>query len=100
MPAQVEKLETVQLLLRHGASVTPRDARGNTPLDLAVKHGDVKVARMLQQHNGSPGAGQSSTGCARRAQGTFAKLSIDDSDWVTEMVRAVTPGYCQHHVCK
>lgn len=100
MPAQVEKLETVQLLLRHGASVTRRDARGNTLLDLAVQHCDVKVARMLQQHTGSPGAGQSSARCVRRAQGTFAKLGIDDSGWVTEMVRAVTPGHCQHHVCK
>ena len=69
-----------------GASWGPRDARGNTPLDLAVMQRDVKIitmiARMLQQQRGPPEAGQSSARCACRPVGTLTKLGIDDASLV------------------
>ena len=39
-----------QLLLSHGASPQTPDAQGETPLQLAQKHGFSKIVELLENH--------------------------------------------------
>jgi ankyrin repeat protein len=44
------KIETVRLLIKHGANVSAQDKTYSTPLDLAAFTGSVETVSLLLEH--------------------------------------------------
>jgi ankyrin repeat protein len=71
------RAELVDVLLSKGAQVDVRDVQGNTPLMVAIRRGDIEVARMILQHTEGEGLE------ARDEQGkTVLQLAVYDGSHV------------------